>query len=209
MKNTSSSLLLRQFVAELLGTLILAATVVTASLAGFSPFVALSVGIVVGVLVYLLGPTSGAHFNPAVTVAQAVYRQIKPIQAFLYIIAQVLGAFLGVLIVYAMVGATPLPLTSPTVGSYVAETFGAFIVVFAITKAVRGKIAVPLSGLVIGGAFVVAVGITASGNSGLLNPALALAFSSYSLSYLLMPLIGGIAGAGLAILLDPPTSKAS
>ena len=50
-------------------------------------------------LIQTLAVVSGAHFNPAVTVAMATLRQIKPADALIYIVAQLAGAVAGALIV--------------------------------------------------------------------------------------------------------------
>jgi glycerol uptake facilitator-like aquaporin len=50
----------------------------------------------------VFGPVSGAHFNPAVTLAFAVRREIEPWLAVLYVASQVAGAFVGVWAAHAM-----------------------------------------------------------------------------------------------------------
>ncbi|XP_075252407.1 aquaporin-like [Convolutriloba macropyga] len=50
---------------------------------------------VVATLIHLIGPTSGCHINPAVTLAIVLMGRIHPVHAFLYFIAQVVGAVLG------------------------------------------------------------------------------------------------------------------
>lgn len=48
------------------------------------------------VLIWTLGPTSGAHFNPAVTLVAAFRREVNPGEAVGYVCAQVVGALVGV-----------------------------------------------------------------------------------------------------------------
>ena len=57
-------------------------------------------GLAVMVAVYVAGGISGAHLNPAVTVAFAVYRKFPKIKIVPYVLAQVVGAFLGAAAVY-------------------------------------------------------------------------------------------------------------
>ncbi|TML05095.1 MAG: hypothetical protein E6G41_10675, partial [Actinobacteria bacterium] len=54
---------------------------------------------VLAMLIATLGGTSGAHFNPAITVALAAARKIKPPDAVIYIVLQLAGAIVGALIV--------------------------------------------------------------------------------------------------------------
>jgi aquaporin Z len=204
MKSTDNLKPVRVFSAELFGTTILAlvaGTVSVMSSYGVESFGPIMIGLVVAILVYVVGPVSGAHFNPAVTVAQMVFKKIKPINALLYVIAQIIGAMLGIQIARYFTGSLPANQVPSTVAA-VAETLGALILVFTIVRAVLGKIAPPMSGLAIGGALTIAITIAAPTGGGVLNPAVALALQSYSWVYLIMPFIGGILGAALAIFFE-------
>lgn len=125
----------RALAAEFIGSLILFATVVGSGvmaerLAGGNVAVALigntgATGAVLFVLITLLGPISGAHFNPAVTVMLGARRDWLP-----YLAAQLLGGVLGVLIVHAMFDMPLIELgtkmrtgTGQWIGEFVA-TFG-------------------------------------------------------------------------------------
>src|ERR1700682_4249004 len=101
----------RRLVAEALGTALLVTTVVGSGIMAESLTrdVALALlgntiatGAILVVLITMLGPISGAHFNPAVTVAFALRREITASVALRYSIVQMLGAILGVLIAHAM-----------------------------------------------------------------------------------------------------------
>ena len=59
-------------------------------------------GAILVVIILMFGPISGAHFNPAVTAAFVLRRELRPADASLYVIAQVVGAVLGVWIAHAM-----------------------------------------------------------------------------------------------------------
>jgi glycerol uptake facilitator-like aquaporin len=54
------------------------------------------------VLIAILGPISGAHFNPAVTMVFAIRRELMPAEAAGYVLAQVAGGIAGTLIAHAM-----------------------------------------------------------------------------------------------------------
>ena len=104
----------RKLGAEVLGTALLLAVVIGSGimaerLAGGNVAIALianTLATVGGlyVLIEVFGPISGAHFNPAVSVAMVVRGELRPSDAALYIVAQVLGAVLGVWTAHAMFG---------------------------------------------------------------------------------------------------------
>ena len=104
----------RRLLAEFLGTALLLATVVGSGIMG----VALSRGNdgiallanasatagVLYVLIVIFGPVSGAHFNPAVTLAMRIRREVDTRTALAYVAVQVLAAIVGVAIAHAMFG---------------------------------------------------------------------------------------------------------
>src|SRR5476651_1523797 len=102
----------RRLFAEAIGTAILVATVVGSGimadrLAGGNQAIALlgntiPTGAILVVLITILGPISGAHFNPAVTVVFALRRELAPREALLYSVAQVAGGIAGTMLAHAM-----------------------------------------------------------------------------------------------------------
>ena len=102
----------RRLVAECLGTALLLATVVGSGimaerLAGGNVALALlgntiPTGAILFVLITMLGPVSGAHFNPAVTLAFWLRREIKLNEALAYVGVQIIGAIMGTLVAHAM-----------------------------------------------------------------------------------------------------------
>ena len=148
---------MRRYVAECLGTAFLLAGVVgsgimAAKLAGGNGALALlcntlATGAILTVLILTFGPVSGAHFNPAVSLAMALRRQLPPRVAAMYIGAQIIGGIIGVLVAHAMF-ALPLWQVSATVrtgyGQWLAEfvaTFGLILTIFGC--AARTPAAVP------------------------------------------------------------------
>ena len=107
--------LARRAVAEGVGTGLLLAVVVGSGimgerLAGGNDAIALlgntlATGAGLVVLIHVFGPVSGAHFNPAVTLALLVRREIDRRAALLYGVAQMIGAVLGVWLAHAMFAA--------------------------------------------------------------------------------------------------------
>lgn len=104
----------RRLAAELLGSALLAATVIGSgimaqALAGGNAAIALLANTgatvaVLAVLIALLAPVSGAHFNPAVSLAQALRRAMPWSEASSYMLIQVLGCCLGAVLAQAMFG---------------------------------------------------------------------------------------------------------
>jgi glycerol uptake facilitator-like aquaporin len=138
--------LARRGVAEFLGTAFLLAGVVgsgimAAKLAGGNGALALlcntlPTGAILTVLILTFGPVSGAHFNPAVSIALALRRELPASITAMYISAQVLGGVVGVLAAHAMFE-LPLWQVSATVrtgpGQWFAEgvaTFGLLLTIF-------------------------------------------------------------------------------
>lgn len=102
----------RRLVAEILGTALLLATVVGSGIMGDTlaqgnDAIALlgntiATGAILFVLITILGPVSGAHFNPAVTLSFVMQKQLAPGLAVAYVGAQVVGGLLGVWAAHAM-----------------------------------------------------------------------------------------------------------
>jgi glycerol uptake facilitator-like aquaporin len=101
----------RRVVAEALGTALLVATVVGSGIMAESLTrdVALALlgntiatGAILVVLIAILGPISGAHFNPAVTLVFALRRELPMREALLYVAAQVIGGIAGTMIAHGM-----------------------------------------------------------------------------------------------------------
>ena len=173
----------RRLAAEALGTGILVATVVGSGIMAdrLTGDVALALlgntlptGAILVVLIAILGPLSGAHFNPAVTLVFALRREMNASEAFAYTAAQVAGGIAGTLLAHAMFE-LPIWQASSTVRSggaqWLAEGVAAFGLVFTILAGLRFRSdAIPwLVGLYITAAY----WFTAS--TSFANPAVAIA----------------------------------
>ncbi|GAB3727505.1 aquaglyceroporin AqpS [Luteimonas pelagia] len=128
------------------------------------------------VLIVLFGPVSGAHFNPAVTLAMRLRGAMRTRDALAYVLVQVLGAIAGVLLAHAMF---ELPLVQPGLrartggAQWLSEGVATFGLVLAILMGLRHRpAAVP--GLVASWIFA-AYWFTAS--TSFANPAVTLARS--------------------------------
>jgi glycerol uptake facilitator-like aquaporin len=175
----------RRLAAEALGTGILVATVVGSGIMAetLTKDVALALlcntlptGAILVVLITVLGPISGAHFNPAVTLVFATKRELPANEAALYIVAQIAGGIAGTMAAHLMFGLPLLDLSTKvrTGGpQWFAEAVAAFGLVATILAGVRfQRTAVPwLVGLYITAAY----WFTAS--TSFANPAVAIARS--------------------------------
>ena len=96
--------------AEFLGTALLViggvGTAVAAPETG-TVGIALAFGLTLLVLAYTIGPVSGAHVNPAVTLGALVAKRIEPVAAGAYVVAQVLGGLAGAGVVYVIRSSNP------------------------------------------------------------------------------------------------------
>jgi aquaporin Z len=235
--------MVRKFTAELLGTGILvyfAVGVATLSF-GFGTAgssyaagvvaTALAFGLVLLALAYVLGPISGCHVNPAVTMGVWLSGRVPLAEAVGYWIAQFVGAILGALLLWGTFSASPLYSRSTTGlgtngwgaashihinagGAFLVEVVMTALFVFAVLGA-TSKIASPATaGIVIGFSLTVVhlIGIPITGTS--VNPARslgpALIVGGTALSqvwlFILAPLVGGAVAAGLhrVIYPEPP-----
>jgi glycerol uptake facilitator protein len=88
------------FIVILIGDGAVAAAVMTSQLDGWG--VAMMWGLAVTFGIYVAGPVSGAHFNPAVTITMAVFRDFPRSRIVPFILSQIAGAFTGAAAVYWM-----------------------------------------------------------------------------------------------------------
>ncbi|HSH49316.1 MAG TPA: MIP/aquaporin family protein [Halomonas sp.] len=104
-------------------------------------FIAVAFSIVVAAVVYICGPISGAHINPAVTVALAVRHRFPWSNVIPYIIVQLLGGVAGALLIIAIfgphsvdfrVGATALADGTSYLQGMLAEGLGTFILLLTV-----------------------------------------------------------------------------
>jgi glycerol uptake facilitator-like aquaporin len=178
--------LVRRVTAELIGTAMLLAAVVGSGimgerLAGGSVALALlantiATGAALVALILAFGPISGAHFNPAVTLADAWQGGLAWREAPAYIAAQICGALVGVAIAHVMFG-LPLFFASHHARAGIRQIFSEFVATFGLVAVIWGCVrfrsaAVP---------FAVAAYITAAywftSSTSFANPAVTLARS--------------------------------
>ncbi|MEA1651526.1 MIP/aquaporin family protein [Nitrospirillum sp. BR 11164] len=137
----------RRLVAEGLGTALLLAIVIgsgimgerlaggTVAIALLGNTIATGAGLVV--LITILGPLSGAHFNPAVTLMSAARRELDLPAALAYGVAQVLGAIVGVWVAHLMFGEAVLQI-STKLRDGPAQAFSEGVATFGLVATILG-----------------------------------------------------------------------
>jgi MIP family channel proteins len=100
-------------------------------------------------LVVMFGVVSGGHFNPAITLGAAAIRRISPIDAAIYLLAQLSGGVLGALLAKALLtdegrathygAATVSPLLGNNFDGAIIEALGTFLLVLVVLAAVYSK----------------------------------------------------------------------
>ena len=212
----------RRLTAELLGSALLAAIVVGSGVMAQRLSAddglrllenAFATALGLGVLIAILGPISGAHFNPVVTLVDAVtggrpWREVAP-----YVAAQVAGCVGGAVLANLMFGAAAVSWSTTdrangsTLLAEVVATAGLVLVIFLLARTGRGALAAPAVGAYIGAAY----WFTAS--TSFANPAITIgrAFSDSFAGiapasvapFIAAQLAGAAVGAALAVWLVP------
>lgn len=114
---------MRRLAAELIGTFmlvaaVLGAAVVSGNAAGLG--VAFAIGLSVMAMIYAVGPISGGHFNPAVTVGLWAAGRFEPARIIPYVLAQLAGGILAALFFYVVLSGK----ADFTVGGYASTGYG-------------------------------------------------------------------------------------
>ena len=135
----------RRLFAEWLGTTLLLAIVVGSGimgerLAGGNDAIALAgntlaTGAGLAVLILIFGPISGGHFNPAVTLSIALQRAMPWREAGIYVMAQIIGGLVGVILAHAMF-AEPLIMESTNARTGLSQWIAEFIATFGLVATI-------------------------------------------------------------------------
>lgn len=209
---------MKSYLTEAIGTFFLVLTIGLTVLDGTS-FAPLAIGSALMVMVYMGGPISGGHYNPAVSLAVMLRGKLAAKELLPYWVSQVVGALAAAVTVFAMKGGTFAP--SPGDGAGVlAVALAEFLFTFALCLVVlRVATSDKVSGnsyfgLAIG--FTVTIGAFAAGpiSGGAFNPAVGIGpiltdtlLGQGSLTslwfYLVFPLLGGAAAAAVFKIQSP------
>jgi aquaporin Z len=193
---------------------------------------ALAFGLVLLALVYAIGPVSGCHVNPAVTIGFVVSKRMPPSEALGYWAAQFVGGFAGAAALWGVLSGAPGYSRSETGlgtdgwgshsiihlnggGAFTAEVILTFLFVLVVLSATSHVASAGFAGLAIGMGLTVVhlIGIPLTGTS--VNPARslgpALIVGGDALSqvwlFIVAPLVGGIIAALVWMALVAPSTK--
>ncbi|MXW03251.1 MAG: aquaporin family protein [Holophagales bacterium] len=195
---------MRKLLMECIGTLFLMMAVAHS---GNNP---IAVGLMLAVMVYSGGHLSGAHFNPAVSLAAWMRGKLGVADMVQYMVAQLVGACLGWLVHSYLVGGStaPMPTEHPVMHGVVAEALLAFALVTVVLNMMSSRSAGnPVGGLAIGFTLSAALYTGASVSGGAFNPAVGIGpqvmeavtgggFDANTLAlYGVGPLVGGAVAA--------------
>ena len=201
---------MNKYLTEFIGTFFLVLTIGLTVLSG-SSLAPLAIGSSLMIMVYMGGHVSGAHYNPAVSLAVLIRGKLDPKEFMPYVVFQVGGALAASAIVFVILGETFAPSPAETVSSVgalfveILYTFALCLVVLnvATSKATEGN---SYYGLAIGFTLVVAVFAGGPVSGGAFNPAVGIgpivmnalvgggSFADFWL-YLIGPLVGGALAA--------------
>jgi aquaporin Z len=230
----------RKYAAELIGTALLVffgAGMSTISF-GFHAFggsvaagillTGLTFGLVLMGLVAVIGPISGCHVNPAVTLGQFLARRMTPIDAVGYVIAQLVGGLLGALLLLWVMHTSPFYIR-PRIGlgangygslsllhtsgggAFLTEIIITAVFVVVILSATRARANVAIQGAVMGVAlalvnvFAIAIDGASANPARSFGPAIVAGgpWLSQLWLFLIAPLVGAVLAAGVFMLFHP------
>lgn len=189
---------MRKYLCEFIGTAVLVLFGCgTAAITGGSLLVtALAFGLSIVAMAYVIGNISGCHVNPAVSLAMLINGKISVKDFIGYVIAQVLGGFVGIALLWALISCTSYDITLigfgangfdasssleiNMLGAFIVETILTFVFIYTILGVTSDEKKSSISGLIIGLtlAFVHILGIPFTGTS--VNPARSLAPAVFS-----------------------------
>jgi aquaporin Z len=228
---------MNRYVAELVGTFVLVlggcGSAVLAGEAIGALGVALAFGLSLLTMMYVIGPSSGCHINPAVTAGALISGRIDASTAALYVLAQIVGAILGAAVVY-YVAAGAAGGYDPRFQGLAANGYGqhspggydvtaaltvevvlTFVLVFTVLSATDRRARTEFAGIAVGLALVLIhlVGIPVTNTS--VNPARsigpALFVGGWALRqlwlFMVAPLVGSVCAALLYQLIYPHSPR--
>ena len=204
----------RRLFSEALGTALLVATVIgsgimASMLAGGNDAIALlgntgATGAILVVLILIFGPISGAHFNPAVTLALTVRRMFPANETAPYILAQIIGGLLGVLVAHFMFELEPYSF-SYNVRTGVSQWGAEVVATFGLVATILGCLSFSPSSTPYAVGLFITAGYWFTSSTSFANPAVTIARSFSNTftgirpldvpSFILAELVGAILAA--------------
>lgn len=212
---------MRKYLAEIIGTFALVfcgtgAIIINQETSGGVTHVGIAItfGLIVSAMIYTVGDISGAHLNPAVTLAFWVAKEFPTKEILPYIISQGIGAFIASMTLKFLFPASDtlgstLPSGSP-IQSFILELILTFILMFVILHVAKGsKEQGMFAGIAIGGVVMLEAMFAGPICGASMNPirSIAPAVISGHLEhlwvYIFAPILGAIIAVGSWIILKP------
>jgi len=124
---------MKALLAEFLGTFFLMVTILVSVILEL-PYPPVIIGVILTGIVYITGPVSGAHLNPAITIGFLVRRKFPLSSVLPYILVQLVGSLLAVWLVCGLLGIEPSesPQSMPMPLSFWGEVIGTFLLASVI-----------------------------------------------------------------------------
>ena len=200
----------RKYVVELVGTFFLLMAITMAVSGGLGHFAPLAIGTMLMVMVFAGGHISGAHYNPAVSVAVYLRGKLNAGDVLPYIVAQFIGGTLAVMLsgflLSSMGVAEPSPKELDIVPSLIAELIGTIALVYVILNVATSSRTSGNSyyGLAIGFTVIACAYAFGGISGGAFNPAVALGITMAGYTswasiwiFIVANFAGGVLGAFL------------
>jgi aquaporin Z len=228
---------LKLAIAEAFGTMVLifvgAGTAVLAGSAVGLLGVAIAFGLAVTAMAYTVGPVSGCHLNPAVSVAMVLRKKMPLMHLPIYVVAQLVGGTIGAALLFVIVTQVPgfdvaqnfasngfgeaLPTGFNMTAAAIAEVLATMIFVTVILGTTRKGYPSAMGGLVIGLTLAILILTIGRVSNASLNPARSFATAVFQGGiyleqlwlFFVAPTVGAILAAGLDKVLQCDTCECS
>lgn len=194
-------------VAEFLGTGVLTLVFlgVERSTIGVPYFVAIAAGLVMTMVALIFSDASGAHVNPAVTIALWTARKVGSLTALLYVVLQVLGAWTAYGVYTYFVNSSLQKIGGTYSGRIlVAEAIGTFVLALGWAAVAFRNYTAGTRASLLGVAYTLGVIVAAAAGIGIVNPAVAMGIRAWEVfgsmgwgTYVLGPVLGAVIGVNL------------
>lgn len=198
-------------VAEALGVFALVLVILSVSRLGYPFFTAIGAGVTIAVMFSAFSKISGGHFNPAITISALAIKQVSPLRALGYVVAQVVAAF-GALKVYEMLLDKKLPSSAGSFDwrVFTAEALGTLIFGAAVAAVITERLKGYQAAYTVGAGLFLGIVVSSLVSLGIDNPAAAVGLRAMDVNYIFGPIVGALVGFGLvAFVISPLVVKNS
>jgi len=204
----STSMGLRKYITEFIGTFFLVLTIGMVVISGKGDFAPIAIGSILMTMIFAGAHISGAHYNPAVTMAVLLRGRMKLSEALMYWIVQILGGIVaGVLVSYLLIGTMPEAAVGreDSTRALIVDLIGTLALAYVVLNVAtaKGTAGNSFYGIAIGGTVLAMATVIGKFSGGAYNPAVATGLiiqKTFCLSQIWIYLVGAFAGAGLAAL---------